>query len=483
MKENIKIAWRNIWRNKRRTLITSASIFFAVFFALIMRSFQLGSYDTMIFGIIESYSGFIQVQGKEYLDEPIMDNCMPYNQDIEKKIISTENVNLVIPRIQSFGMASSGEKTKNALVIGIDPEKEIQVNNLENRIVKIRFTTEKLKSAENENKFPADFLTKLKTIENNSYSSTEGILFDLKLPEEEQIQYFPIIEEYFKFSGEYLTENDNGVLIADRLSKYLEINVGDSVIVLSQGFHGVSAAGIYPVKGILKLSSPDFDNTMIYMTLQNAQQLYSAYEVSDDLQDTSYLVSYLALGVDNKKNNALIAAVDVLNTKLDTEIYKAISWKDFNRELVQQIQGDSISGIAMLGLLYLIIGFGVLGTVLMMTAERKREFGVMIAVGMQKAKLKLIVTIEMIILGLLGIVSGILASSPIILFGYYFPIQLKGDMAKMMEEYNLEPIMPMAWFDTYFINQTIVVLIIVILASTYPIFRIGKLKVINALKG
>lgn len=483
MKENIKIAWRNIWRNKRRTLITTASIFFAVFFALVMTSFQLGSYDSMIFGMIESYSGFIQVQGKEYLDEPIMDNSIPYNQEIEEKIINTENINLVIPRLQSFGMASTGEKTKNAMILGIDPEKEIGVNNLENRIVKIKISSEKLKIAENENKFPAEFLEKLKTIEENSYPSTENILFDLELSEDEQEQYFPIIEEVFTFEGSYLTENDNGVLIGDNLSKYLGINIGDSIIILSQGYQGVSAAGIYPVKGILKLPNPEFDNTMIYMNLPDAQQLFSAYDVSDDLQDTSYLVSYLALGVDNKKEKALIKTVDVLNSKLNTETYKAIRWQDFNKELVQQIKGDSISGVLMLALLYLIIGFGVLGTVLMMTAERKREFGVMVAVGLQKSKLKLIVTIEMIILGLLGIVSGILASSPIIIFGYYFPIQLKGDMAKMMEDYNLEPIMPMAWFDTYFINQTVVVLIIVMLASLYPILRIGKMKVINALRG
>ena len=70
MKDIVKIAWRNLWRNKRRTIITAASIFFAVFFAVVMRSFQLGTYEHMIKQSIESYAGYLQVQQPDYADEP-----------------------------------------------------------------------------------------------------------------------------------------------------------------------------------------------------------------------------------------------------------------------------------------------------------------------------------------------------------------------------------------------------------------------------
>jgi putative ABC transport system permease protein len=133
-------------------------------------------------------------------------------------------------------------------------------------------------------------------------------------------------------------------------------------------------------------------------------------------------------------------------------------------------------------MLYFIIFFGIFGTVLMMIAERTREFGVLIAIGMQKKRLKRIVTIEMILLGTQGLIAGLLASSPVILYFYYFPILLKGALGKMMEDYGWDAVMPTAWFGPYFYWQAIVVGLMVFLATLYPLRKIGKLKEIEALR-
>jgi len=136
----------------------------------------------------------------------------------------------------------------------------------------------------------------------------------------------------------------------------------------------------------------------------------------------------------------------------------------------------------MLALLYFIIFFGIFGTVLMMVAERKREFGVLVSIGMQKRKLKWIITIEMILLGAIGLVCGLMASTPIILYFYYYPVLLKGDLAKMMEDYGWDAVMPTAWFGPYFYWQAILVGLMVFLATIYPLRKIGKLKEIEALR-
>src|SRR5512136_1349665 len=118
--KNYKIAWRNLWRNKRRTLITVASVFFAVFFALLMRSLQLGSYDHMFRNVIESYTGYIQVQHEDFKDDSSVDNAFDFTPGIQRVLMSDPNVTSIVPRFESFALASSGPLTKGVLVLGID---------------------------------------------------------------------------------------------------------------------------------------------------------------------------------------------------------------------------------------------------------------------------------------------------------------------------------------------------------------------------
>jgi ABC-type lipoprotein release transport system permease subunit len=175
-------------------------------------------------------------------------------------------------------------------------------------------------------------------------------------------------------------------------------------------------------------------------------------------------------------------AQNKINLLLTDKNTVAKTWEELNPVLVQQIQGDSQTGMATLGMLYLLIFFGIFGTVLMMIAERKREFGVLVSIGMQKKQLKRIVIIEMALLGAIGLIAGLLASSPVILYFYYFPILLKGDIGKMMEDYGWDAVMPTAWFGPYFYWQAVIVALMVLLATLYPLRKIGKLKEIEALR-
>ncbi len=106
-------------------MITVASVFFAVFFALLMRSLQLGSYDHMFRNVIESYTGYIQVQNEDFKDNSTVDNHSILPLKFKRSFLNDKNVTNLVPRFESFALASSGPLTKGVLVMGIDPEKEI----------------------------------------------------------------------------------------------------------------------------------------------------------------------------------------------------------------------------------------------------------------------------------------------------------------------------------------------------------------------
>jgi len=406
MKTIFKIAWRNIWRNKRRTIITIASIMFALFFAIVMRGFQVGSYGNMKENAIESYSGYIQIHKKGYWDDKNINNVFEFDQQKINEFESDPRINVVIPRLESFALASSGDATKGVAVMGILPEKE-------------------------------DKMTKIKT---------------------------------YLQKGDFLETKDTSVLVAEELAKFLKIDVNDTLVLFSSGYHGATAAGLYHVKGLLKLPIPEMNRRTVYLSITEAQNFFStgnqftalAFDM-DNLDDVNNVEQDLISGIDQKK-------------------YEVMGWEVMNKELLQMIESDKAGGLIMIAILYMVIAFGILGTVLMMTNERVREFSMMISIGMQKRQLILVVIIELILLTILGVIAGFVISLPVMIYFYYNPIRFTGEVVEAMKDFNFEPILPMGIDLQIFINQAIVIIIISLIVMYYPILKILKLNVVKGLK-
>ena len=406
MKTILKLAWRNIWRNKRRTLITVASIMFALFFAIIMRGFQKGSYAKMKENAIESYSGYVQIHKKGYWDDKNINNVFSLDKETTTKLVSDSRVIDIIPRLESFALASSGESTKGVVVMGVSPDKE-------------------------------DKMTKIKS---------------------------------YMQEGEFINEEDKAILVAADLAKFLKVKVGDTLVLFSSGYHGQTAAGLYPVKGILKLPTPEMNKGTVYLPIKEAQYFFSTENqltaLVFDLHD-----------IDDVKN-----VQQEISKSIDLDNYEVMGWEVMNKELLQMIESDNAGGVIMIAILYLVIAFGIFGTVLMMTNERIREFSVMISVGMQKSKLALVVIIELFFLTTLAVIAGIIISLPVMIYFVYNPIRFSGEALDAMKDFNFEPVMPISMEPEIFIMQAISISIISLIAMSYPTIKIMTLDVVNGLR-
>jgi len=406
MKTIIKIAWRNIWRNKRRTLITVASIMFALFFAIIMRGFQKGSYAKMKENAVESYSGYLQIQNKEYWDDKTINNTMTFSDEMALELAKDERVKVIIPRLESFSLASSGESTKGVVVMGIDPDKE-------------------------------DKMTQVKS---------------------------------YLQSGTFIEQGDKSIMLSEGLSKFLKIGVNDTLVLFSSGYHGATAAGLYPVKGILKLPTPEMNRSTVYLPLLEAQNLFSAYD------------RYTSLVFDLYDMNEVKAVEEEVRVKIDSQQYTVMGWEAMNKELLQMIETDNAGGVIMIAILYMVIAFGIFGTVLMMTNERIREFSVMVSVGMQKRKLAFVVIVELFFLTALAVAAGSIISLPVMYYFFYNPIEFSGDAVEVMQDFNFEPVMPMSMEWSIFVFQGIAISILSLIAMSYPTIKILKLDVVKGLR-
>jgi ABC-type lipoprotein release transport system permease subunit len=182
------MAWRNIWRNRKRSIITSASIFFAIFFAIIMRSFQLGTYEHMIHQAIETYTGFLQLQSPDYFDEPGLDNSFEYNEELLNQINNHPEVQIAVPRVESFALASIGTKTKGVLVNGIDVSKESELSNPERNLVRYRFDSHLMDALLEIPELSNDQKENIKIYENASFNSLNKISLNCGIYDNEIIE-------------------------------------------------------------------------------------------------------------------------------------------------------------------------------------------------------------------------------------------------------------------------------------------------------
>lgn len=402
----LKIAWRNLWRNRRRTLITIVTVAMAVMLASFMSSIQEGSYAKGIDNVVRFYSGYLQIQQAGFWESRSINDSFDPADSLFEIITHTEEITLAVKRLESFTLISSGDNTKGCALIGIDPENE-------------------------------NILTRLSR---------------------------------WISEGNYLSPGDDGILLAGDLARSLKAGPGDTLILISQGYHGASAAAIMPVRGILNFPSPDLNNYGAYVDLHQAGYFF----------DSGENITSLVLMSDD------YSRVQSIKQKLVTELgneYKVLTWEEMNPDLVNLIESDRAAASILKGILYLVIGFGILGTIIMMMSERKREMGIMVAIGMRKIRLQRILAYETFHIGLLGVSAGFIIILPVIAFMVNHPIPLPTGVAKAFESFGLEPVYYFSMMSGIFIKQMIIIFSITMVIACYPLFNILKLNILHAIRG
>lgn len=387
-------------------MITITAIFIAVFLSVILRSLQLGMYDNMIKNVVGSFSGYLQVHSSGYWDDKTLDNAYVLDQKDLNSIRKIEGVSTTVKRIQSGSLSSFKDLSKFVFITGIESEKEQLLTDWNKRLI-------------------------------------EGTL---------------------------LEKGSESVIIAKGISTYFDLKIGDTLIFLGQGYHGMQAVGAYPVQGIIDMKNPNLNNYSVFMSLPTAQKFMSAENLITNLV------------IDKKEYSDENIIADLVKSKLNLKINDVMTWQEMIPELEQIIKADSAGGILIIIILYMILSFGIFGTVLMMTQERKYEFGVLLSIGMKRSKLMITIIYETIFLTFIGILSGILLTRPVVNYFHYNPIRLFGDAAVAIRNSGFEPIIP--FMNTYDIpiTHSLIVLLISTIICIYPIILIYKINPIKSMK-
>jgi len=267
--------------------------------------------------------------------------------------------------------------------------------------------------------------------------------------------------------GKYFDgKKKNTIIIGSKMAENLKVKIRSKVVLTFNNSNGEIIAGAFRIIGIVKSASI------------NINQLY-AYVKQDDLNKL--------LGIGNEVHEiAITTNPQVLESSIIEKynsIYKgdlAESWKEISPELafMQEMYGSML--YVLMAIIMTALIFGIVNTMLMAVLERTRELGVLMAVGMNKRKIYLMIMIETVYLGLVGSPLGLLAGWLTIKYYQYVGVDLT-NYSEGLEAFGYTSILyPYVDNNTYLI-VTIGVIITSIIGALYPAWKATKLNPVDAI--
>lgn len=226
-----KLAWRNVWRNMRRTILTLLTIVVGCAMIIFMNALAKGGHDQMIEDAVGLNTGHIQIHEKGFWENQTIDYAIKVTPEILRAIKSNPQISGYSIRVITGGLLSYMENTAGAVVQGIDPELEMSVSNLHTKIL---------------------------------------------------------------LGGRFLNSADRTeIVMGEILAKNIGASVGNSISMISQGFDGSIAAEKLTIVGLFRTGNPEYDRTLLVIPLTQARETFSmmdyVHTITIRLVDSQYM--------------------------------------------------------------------------------------------------------------------------------------------------------------------------------------------------
>ncbi|EKO3861281.1 ABC transporter permease [Vibrio harveyi] len=405
----VKLAWRNLWRNKLRTSIMLGAMVFGLMGVVAMMGFMNGLVDSMIKNAISWQTSHLQIQQKSNLVNPELKDVIPDAEKISKVLASNREVKAISERFLADGMIASARSTRGIRINGVNIDQEQNITPLSQHIV----------------------------------------------------------------DGEWLSEEGrNPILVSSKIAERLKLRVGSKVVLTLSDVNGEVAGAAFRVRGIFKTPSTGFDDGNVYVRKNDLEKVAG-------LSGTHEIAILLTSNNDVELKQLLAFTHSILPPE-SKDLLSVRPWQEIQPLLSTMMSTMDVSNQVMLVVFVLAMTLGIVNIMLMSVFERTREFGVLMAVGMQKHKIRLLIVFETLFLGLSGCALGLLGSAIMLKVLSITGLSLAG-MAEGLGAYGVDTLLyPRVSIAEY---QMIIVAIFVasLIAALYPARQILKHRPVDAM--
>lgn len=424
------ISWKNIWRNRLRSLVVIGALVLGVFGGLFTTAFMSGMTERRVSEALSTEMTHIQIHHPDYMDNPELQFYIDETDLVVSFLSTLEGVQEVATRSKIVSMIASSSANSGVTVLGIDPVKETKVSDMEHTLL----TEEEVQDQ-----------------------------FDKTSDEE--------INQFIKDSvGAYFEGvSRNPILIGEELAETLEVKVRSKLVLTFQDREGNLTGGSFRVCGIFRTENSAFEESQVFVRAEDLSALSllpvnKAHEIAVTVEDADEI-------------DAVLTPLQEQFPHLDIQ-----SWTTLKPD-VAMMDGmmDFLLYIIMI-IVLLALGFGIVNTMLMVVMERVKELGMLMAIGMNKVRVFMMIILESVLLSLTGGMIGIAISVIVISISNHYGIDLTVLVQEGFEAMGFAAVFyPSLTVDAY-ITVTIFVIITGVLASVYPALRALKLNPVEALR-
>ncbi len=450
----VSIAWRNLFRNLRRSILVGAAVTFGMVLAFWLIGIKHGGFVQMIDQAVENGLGHYQVLADGYLDRPEPRNVIPEAETIVATLRGLEHVEGVSSRSVSEGMVSRDNESAQVKIIGVDGEAESGVSVVPSKL------------------FQGDEAVdwcRRELAEAQEVMGGDEVLFNRWCDAMTSSAFLP-------------EENARALVIGAGLAKSLLVSVGDEVtlqVVRAVDGDGAERGDVsrrrLVVTGLVRVGNPEVDDLVAYVqqeTLMGMLGTDGPNEVVVLLDDIRHLEEGTALARESLAG---------------TEGVAVYTWSERNPALSSLVEMGASANDGIYFILFLLIALGVVNAVNMSVLERTKEFGVMLSLGIRRSKLFSLVMTEVGLLGLVSIGLGLALGVGLEIFGrvHGWPMEWFG-----YEEMEGTQVAGVTYETIYYsalslekgINIVVTMFVMFLLAGVLPAIRASRLPPVEAMR-